>query len=265
MHENNHLKNIESQFSERTSHPESLSLTNVKSLFEVSQRRAPGQESCRGRIVRIRIYRGKRSAHTWPTLGEGHPEATRLGIFGKLWWSGEPFANLSGVRIYWSQGGAFAEGTGYSKSLFRSGEASGFLLEEKGKPRATDLFTEDTRLTSGATTYFHSYSFGPGGAVPLPPPLHHHSAAAAASANAAPGFANQLLGAGQQQACNLACTCTCTCTASIVAAAAAQPRLEYLQHHHHLQHLQHRPLGTATVLLHPVDRIKNAMVSFFWH
>lgn len=101
------------------------------------------------------------------------------------------------------------------------------------------------RGSTAITTYFHSYSFVPGGAVPLPPALHSNH----------PSFTggHHLFG---QQGCSLACTCTCTCTASIVSAAAAA--------HHPQLHQHHRALGTAssaTVLLQPVDQIKDAMVS----
>lgn len=95
------------------------------------------------------------------------------------------------------------------------------------------------------TTYFHSYSFVPGGAVPLPPALHTTN----------PGFtSHHLFG---QQGCSLACTCTCTCTASIVSAAAAAAV------HHPQSHHPTRSLGstTASVLLQPVEQIKDAMVS----
>ncbi|KAK0082257.1 hypothetical protein PV325_010778 [Microctonus aethiopoides] len=96
------------------------------------------------------------------------------------------------------------------------------------------------------TTYFHSYSFVPGGAVPLPPALHTNNPAAFTGGH-------HLFG---QQGCSLACTCTCTCTASIVSAAAAAA-------HHPQLHQHHRALGTAsaTVLLQPVEQIKDAMVS----
>ena len=110
---------------------------------------------------------------------------------------------------------------------------------------------------TATTTYFHSYSFVPGGAVPLPPPLH----------TAGPGVSSHLLG---QQTCNFACTCTCTCTASIVSAAAvaaananAAVAVGTPQHPPPLHQHHRAALGTttATVLLQPVDHIKDAMVS----
>lgn len=116
--------------------------------------------------------------------------------------------------------------------------------------------TAEESRTTAITTYFHSYSFVPGGAVPLHPPLH----------TAGPGVSNHLLG---HQTCNFACTCTCTCTASIVTAAAAAAAnanaavaVAAPQHPPPL-HQHHRALGTATatVLLQPVDHIKDAMVS----
>ncbi|KAK0167318.1 hypothetical protein PV327_004733 [Microctonus hyperodae] len=81
-------------------------------------------------------------------------------------------------------------------------------------------------------------------AVPLPPALHTNNPAAFTGGH-------HLFG---QQGCSLACTCTCTCTASIVSAAAAAA-------HHPQLHQHHRALGTAsaTVLLQPVDQIKDAM------
>lgn len=97
------------------------------------------------------------------------------------------------------------------------------------------------RGSNTITTYFHSYSLVPGGAVPLPPALHTNN----------PGFTSAGHHLFGQQGCSLACTCTCTCTASIVSA------------HHPQLHQHHRALGTAaaTVLLQPVEPIKDAMVS----
>lgn len=79
----------------------------------------------------------------------------------------------------------------------------------------------------------------------------------------------------QHQACN----CACSCATSIVAATNATPAVQHQQqhqlahqlvyHHQHHQHQQqhHRVSSTtaaATVLLQPVDRIKDTMVSLFF-
>lgn len=110
-----------------------------------------------------------------------------------------------------------------------------------------------------ATTYFHSYSFVPGGAVPLattpllnhqqqqqqqpqfPPALvgahhqHHHHQLAALTAGP-PSAAHQFHQQQQhQQTCGtLACSCACTAAASIVSAAATTQ----LYHQHHRVLLQ---------------------------
>ncbi|KAK2587557.1 hypothetical protein KPH14_003686 [Odynerus spinipes] len=153
-------------------------------------------------------------------------------------------------------------------------------------------------VRSSITTYFHSYPFVPGGAVPLPPPLINSINNAAAAA-VTPGLVGHLFAAGQQAACNLACTCNRT--ASIVANCnphhhhhQQQQQQQQQQHHHHQQqhhhqqhhhhhhhqqqHQQHHPhhhhhhqqqqqqyhrnlATTAAVLLQPIEHIKDTMVS----
>ncbi|KMQ97971.1 polypyrimidine tract-binding protein 1, partial [Lasius niger] len=117
----------------------------------------------------------------------------------------------------------------------------------------------DEARISPITTYFHSYPFVPGGAVPLPPPLINGINNPAAAA-ITPGLVGHLFGA--QQACNLACTCSCI---------VANCNPHHHQHHHQQQQHQqqqqqqqqqhHRTLGTTAVLLQPVDHIKDTMVS----
>lgn len=117
---------------------------------------------------------------------------------------------------------------------------------------------------SSITTYFHSYPFVPGGAVSLPPPLLNSINNAAAAA-ITPGLVGHLF-AGQQ-ACNIGCTCTCTNIANCNPHHHQHHHHhQQQQHHHHHQQQQqqqhhHRPLAATTVLLQPVEHIKDTMVS----
>ncbi|KAG7212389.1 hypothetical protein KM043_012708 [Ampulex compressa] len=139
----------------------------------------------------------------------------------------------------------------------------GILLHPSKSWLAEAIGADEAR--SSITTYFHSYPFVPGGAVPLPPPLLNSINNAAAAA-ITPGLVGHLFGG--QQACNLGCTCTCP---SILANCnphhhqhhhqQQQQQQQHQHHHHHHQQQHHRALGAATVLLQPVDHIKDTMVS----
>lgn len=153
------------------------------------------------------------------------------------------------ARTLWGLQQSFAAAANRNLFLHPASPGKSWLAE-------TIVGADEARI-SPITTYYHSYPFVPGGAVPLPPPLLNGINNPAA-ATITPGLVGHLFGA--QQACNLACTCSCNIVAN------CNPH--HHQHHHQQQQHQqqqqqqhHRTLGTTAVLLQPVDHIKDTMVS----
>ena len=121
-----------------------------------------------------------------------------------------------------------------------------------------------------ATTYFHSYSYVPAGgaAAPSAPQAHHHQQPLHQHQLHQNSFGQLALHQQQhqaqqhhhhQQSCNLPCSCACSCAANIVSQQPPQAlghHLAYTAQHHH-----RAAAATATVLLQPVERVKDTMVS----
>ncbi|XP_017794324.1 PREDICTED: protein deltex-like, partial [Habropoda laboriosa] len=89
--------------------------------------------------------------------------------------------------------------------------------------------------------------------------LHHH---VFSFVPVCPGWCDLFAG---QQACNIGCSCTCTNIANCNPHHHQHHhhQHQHQQHHHQQQQQQHhhRPLATTTVLLQPVEHIKDTMVS----
>ncbi|CAL7942014.1 unnamed protein product [Xylocopa violacea] len=185
----------------------------------------------------------------WPSYESGRTSKTEARHHQQQSERGWP-AEERGGRFFWRLQSLAARGGG----LFVPSTVDGakcWLAETLGADEAR----------SSITTYFHSYPFVPGGAVSLPPPLLNSINNAAAAA-ITPGLVGHLF-AGQQ-ACNIGCSCTCTSLGN------CNPH-HHQQHHHHQQQQQHhhhqqqqhhhRPIAATTVLLQPVEHIKDTMVS----
>ncbi|EZA59195.1 hypothetical protein X777_15837, partial [Ooceraea biroi] len=211
--------------------------------------------------TKIRETRGRRASLNRDQRGEDKGE-----YLFKLWWPSFEWSRscktearcqaASLERACWNA-------QERARTLWGLQQANrGFLLHPSSKSWLAETIIGADEARSSITTYFHSYPFVPGGAVPLPPPLLNGINNPAAAA-ITPGLVGHLFGA--QQACNLACTCSCNIVAN------CNP---HHQHHHQQQHQQHqqqqqqqqhhhRTLGTTAVLLQPVDHIKDTMLFAF--
>ncbi|XP_076652411.1 uncharacterized protein LOC143358821 [Halictus rubicundus] len=229
-----------------------------RSISSGSKKKTRKETTRKNRLL-TRETVGRQSAKLWwPSCELSRPSKTEARYQASLEraWSAQERA-----RLFWSVQSVQTTGSHHHHR--------GFFLQPTatGKSWLADTIgTEGPR--SSITTYFHSYPFVPGGAVSLPPPLLNSINNAAAAAITPAGLVGHLFGG--QQACNLACSCTCT---SNVANCNPhhhqhhhhqhqqhQQQQQHHQHHHQQQQHHHRPIG-ATVLLQPVEHIKDTMVS----